>query len=75
MVIVYGSAANNGLMQRVGQTLAAQQAVGVGLTVLASMVVVVVVWNHVRKNYRLAARLVQVGVAGSVLLTFFVRPW
>jgi uncharacterized membrane protein len=75
MVIVYGSAANNGLMQRVGQTLAAQQAVGVGLAVLASMVVVVFVWNHVRTNYRLAARLVQVGVAGSILLTFFVRPW
>jgi uncharacterized membrane protein len=75
MVIVYGSAANNGLMQRVGQTLAAQQAVGVGLAVLASMVVVVFVWNHVRKNYRLAARLVQVGVAGSILIPFFARPW
>jgi uncharacterized membrane protein len=75
MLIVYGSAANSGLMQRVGQTLAAHQAVAVGLTVLVAMLVVVYVWNHVRKNYRVAARVVQMGLAGSVLLTFFVRPW
>ncbi len=75
MLVVYGSAANEGLMQRVGQTLAAHQAVGVALLVLTGMLGLVYAWNYLRKNYYLSARIVQAGLASSLLLSFLVRPW
>lgn len=75
IMIVYGSAANSGLMQRVGQTLAAHHAIGVGVAVLASMLAIVYIWNYLRQNYRLAARVVQAGLTGSILIAFFARPY
>ena len=75
LLIVYGSAANEGLMQKIGQTLAAHQAVLIGLIVLTSMLLLTYVWNYVRKNFRMPARLIQAGLASSLLYTFLTRPW
>ena len=75
LIIVYGSAANGGLMQLVGQTLAAHQAVGVGVLVLVSMVGLTYAWNYIRTHHFIPARLIQVGIASTLLYSFFTRPW
>jgi acyltransferase len=75
LLIVYGSSVNYGLMQRVGQTLAAHQAVLVGMIVLISMLLLTYLWNYLRKNFHISARLVQAGLASSLLYTFLTRPW
>lgn len=75
LLIVYGSAANYGLMQRVGQTLAAHQAVLIGLSVLVLMLMLTYAWNYVRRNFHMPARLIQAGLASSLLYTFLTRPW
>lgn len=75
IVVVYGSAVNNGLMQHVGQSLSAHQAIGTGLIMVAAMVALVHAWNHLRHNYQLSARIVRAGLAGSLLLSFLIRPW
>lgn len=75
LLIVYGSAANYGLMQRIGQTLAAHQAVLIGLAVLTLMLMLTYLWNYVRDNYFVPARLIQAGLASTLLLSFLTRPW
>lgn len=75
LVIVYGSSMNYGLMQRVGQTLQAQQAILVGLLVLLSMLALTYVWNYLRRNFYVPARLLQAGLASSLVYTFLTRPW
>jgi uncharacterized membrane protein len=75
LLIVYGSAANFGLMQHVGQTLAAHQAVLVGLIVLTAMLLFTYAWNYFRKNFHIPARLIQAGLASSLVYTFMTRPW
>ncbi len=75
LLIVYGSSINFGLMQRVGQTLAAHQAIFTGVGVLLLMLIVTYVWNYLSRNFYLSARLVQAGLASSLLYTFLTRPW
>jgi uncharacterized membrane protein len=75
LVVAYGSAANPGLMQLVGQTLAAHHAIGVGVAVLLSMLMLTYFWTYVRKNHLVPARLVQAGLTGTLLYTFVTRPW
>ncbi len=75
LLIVYGSAANYGLMQRIGQTLAAHQAVLIGLAVLTLMLMLTYLWNYVRDNYFVPARLIQAGLASTLLFSFLTRPW
>ena len=75
LLIVYGSAANDGLMQRIGQSLAAQQAVLIGLLVLTSMVLLTYAWNFLRTKYFVPARLIQLGVVSTILYSFLTRPW
>ncbi|MBI5473532.1 MAG: DUF1624 domain-containing protein [Ignavibacteriae bacterium] len=75
LMIVYGSAANYGLMQRIGQTLAAHQAALIGVAVLVSMLMLTYLWNYLRKNYFVPARLIQAGLASTLLYNFLTRPW
>ena len=75
LLIVYGSAANDGLMQRIGQSLAAQQAVLIGLLVLSSMVLLTYAWNFLRTKYFVPARLIQLGLVSTILYSFLTRPW
>ena len=75
LVIVYGSAANKGLAQLVGQTLEAHYAVFTGLAVLACMIGIVYLWHYLRTHHFVPARLIQAGVAGTLLYTFVSRPW
>lgn len=75
LIIAYGSAANPGLMQVIGQTLQGHQAVAVGCAVLCSMVLLTHAWWFLRKHYRVPARLLQAGLASSLLYSFVTRPW
>jgi acyltransferase len=75
LLIVYGSSMNYGLMQRVGQTLAAHQAVLTGIIVLLLMLVLTYGWDYLRRNFKFSVRLVQAGLASSLLYTFLTRPW
>jgi uncharacterized membrane protein len=75
LMIAYGSPVNHGLMQKIGQTLAAHHAVGVGLTVLGAMLLLTYAWQYVRRNYFVPARVLQAGLASTVLYTFFLRAW
>ncbi len=75
LLIVYGSAANDGLMQRIGQSLAAQQAVLIGLLVLASMLLLTYTWNFLRTKYFVPARLIQFGLVTTIIYSFLTRPW
>ncbi len=73
LMIAYGSPVNHGLMQKVGQTLAGHHAVGVGLAVLAAMVLLTYAWQYFRRHHFVPARLLQAGLASTVLYTFFLR--
>lgn len=75
LIIVYGSAANRGLMQNIGQTLAAHQAIVVAVSVLAVMLVLTYAWNYLRKQHFVPARLIQAGLATTLFYMFFTRPF
>lgn len=75
LMIAYGSPVNHGLMQRIGQTLAAHHAVGVGLAVLATMVMLTFAWQYLRRHHFVPTRILQAGLASTVLYTFFLRAW
>lgn len=75
LMIAYGSPINHGLMQKVGQTLAVHHAIGVGLAVLAAMVLLTYVWQYLRDHHFVPTRVLQAGFASSVLYSFFLHPW
>jgi uncharacterized membrane protein len=75
LVAVYGSAANSGLMQIVGQTLAYRDAFIVALIVLLVMIAVVHVWNYLRTHHYFPARFAQIALAGTLLFYFFTKPY
>lgn len=75
LMLVYGSAANNGLYQTVGQTLAAHQSVLVALTVLSTMIALTYVWNYLRKQQFVPTRIIQAGLATTLFYMFFTRPF
>ena len=75
LVMVYGSPANDGLAQVIGQTLAYHQAFAVGVMVLLLMLALVHGWNYLRTHYYMPSRVVQAGFASSLLYLFFTKPW
>ncbi len=75
LVVVYGSAVNSGLMQKVGQTLPPPHAIAVASAVLLSMLLLTYAWNYVRRNHFLSARIIQFGIAATLAYTFLVSPW
>lgn len=75
LVLVYGSAANDGLMQRIGQVLPFQQAFAVGLIVLLAMIALVYIWNYVRDHHLVVLRFAQAIATSTLLFYFFTKPW
>ncbi|HET6272670.1 MAG TPA: heparan-alpha-glucosaminide N-acetyltransferase domain-containing protein [Bacteroidota bacterium] len=75
LILVYGSSANDGLAQIVGQTLAYHQAFVVGALVLFLMIALVHGWNYLRTHHYVPSRVVQAGFASSLLYLFFTKPW
>lgn len=74
MLIAFGSAANKGLAQLVGRELSGLQAVACAATVLACMLLLAHAWGFLRRNHFLPARLIQVGVASTLMYLFLTRP-
>ena len=75
LVLVYGSAANNGLAQVVGQTLVYRDAFIVALLVLVVMVAIVHLWRYLRTYGYFPARFVQAVMAGTLFFYFFTNPY
>ena len=75
LVAVYGSAANNGLMQIVGQTLVYHDAFIIASVLLLVMIGVVHVWNYLRTHHYFPARFAQIALAGTLLFYFFTKPY
>jgi len=75
LIVVYGSAANDGLTQAVGRTLHYPQAFGIALLVLCGMLVVVHAWNYMRAHYSFSSKFVQAAFASTLLFYFFTKPY
>jgi hypothetical protein len=75
LVIVYGSPANPGLMQTVGQVLPVVQALTLAGTVLAGMFLTVRIWQYVRAQHLPVARFAQAATTSMLLFYFITRPW
>ncbi len=75
LVLVYGSAANPGLMQIIGQRLAPPQAVVVALGVLVLMVTTLRSWNALREGHYWKLQILQAGFTSSLLYFFLTKPF
>jgi uncharacterized membrane protein len=75
LVLVYGSPANDGLLQLVGQTLGYHHALGAGVAVLLLMLLIVYGWNYLRSHHYVPVRIAQGLLASTLLYTFVTRPW
>jgi uncharacterized membrane protein len=75
LMVVYGSAANLGLMQVIGKTLPSYEAAGVGIVVLVAMVLLTYLWEYLRMHHVWHSRFVQAGFAGTIVYLFFTNPW
>ncbi len=75
LVIVYGSAANIGLAQIVGRTLPYYAAGAVGIAVLCGMVLLTHTWHYLRTHHEWPSRVVQAGMASTIVYLFFTNPW
>jgi hypothetical protein len=75
LVLVYGSAANLGLMQVIGRTLPYYAAAGVGIVVLSAMVLLTHLWEYLRTYHVPHSRFIQAGFASTIAYYFFTNPW
>jgi acyltransferase len=75
LVLVYGSAANDGLMQIIGQRLNPFFALCVAAGVLLLMLTSVHAWNAVRERHDPHWRVLQAGFTSTILYFFLTRPY
>jgi acyltransferase len=75
LVLVYGSAANSGLMQFIGQRLAPLEALAVACAVLALMVTTLRSWSALRESHYWKLKIAQAGFTSSLLYFFLTKPF
>ncbi len=75
LILVYGSAANRGLGQMLGQTLPFEIAFATGLGVLVLMTVTVYAWRFVSKEYSSSLRVTQYAFVSLLLFLFMTNPY
>lgn len=75
LVLVYGSAANDGLMQTIGQRLSPVYALCVAVGVVLLMLTTVRAWNAVRERHDPHWRVLQAGFTSTLLYFFLTRPY
>jgi len=75
ILMVYGSAANAGLLQLVGQTQTVEVAVGAGFAMLFLMLGLAHGWDYLRSKHFVTSQYFQAGLAGVVLYLFLLRPF
>jgi acyltransferase len=75
LVLVYGSAANAGLMQIIGQRLHPLEALATAVGVLMVMITLVHVRNTLREHHYYPLRLAQAGFTCTLLYFFLTKPY
>lgn len=75
LVLVYGSAANNGFMQIIGQRLNPLEALVTAVGVLMVMITLVHARNTLREHHYYPLRLAQAGFTCSLLYFFLTKPY
>lgn len=75
LIIVYGSAANQGLAQLLGRTSGPAQAAGIGVMVLLAMLGLVHGWNVLRSGRIVPPRVVHLALVSSLLFLFVMNPY
>jgi len=75
LVIVYGSAANRGLGQLLGQSLPFVLAFAIGIGVLVLMISIVYGWRHVSREYSSSLRMTQYAFVSVLLFLFMTNPY
>jgi acyltransferase len=75
LVVVYGSAANAGLMQLVGQRLLVSGALAVAVGVLFTMLLVVHAWRYVKAEHGPRWRMLQAGLTSMLIYFFLTKPY
>jgi surface polysaccharide O-acyltransferase-like enzyme len=75
LVLVYGSAANDGLMQLIGQRLWVTGALAVAVGVLLTMVLLVHAWRYVKREHGTRWRMLQAGLASILIYFFLTKPY
>jgi uncharacterized membrane protein len=75
LLLVYGSAANDGLAQTVGRSLPYHTAFLVGLAMLLLMLSVVHGWTRLRATHAVPTRFLRYGIASTLLYFFVTKPW
>jgi len=75
LVLVYGSVANDGLMQIIGQQLTPPQTLVAAISVLLLMVTTVRSWNALREGHYWKLRIFEAGFSSSMLYFFLTKPF
>ena len=75
LILVYGSAANSGLMQIIGQRLAPLHALVVAIGVLLLVVTTLRSWNALREGHYWKLQILQAGFTSSMLYFFLTKPF
>lgn len=75
LVMVYGSAANDGLMQSIGQRLSVIGSIGVAAGVLLSMVVLVHILQYVKERHPERIRTAGAFAAVMLFYAFLTKPY
>ena len=75
LVLVYGSAANSGLGQMLGQSLPFAVAFATGIGVLLLMIVTVYAWRYVSREYSSSLRMTQYAFVSLLLFLFMTNPY
>jgi peptidoglycan/LPS O-acetylase OafA/YrhL len=75
LILVYGSSANDGLMQLVGQRLDMPAALAVAATVLLAMTAMVHLHAYLKTQYAGRVAAARMFVATAVAYVFLTRPY
>jgi uncharacterized membrane protein len=75
LVIVYGSALNNGLQQYLGGTLTVPQATIAFLIIFFTMCMFAILWNTLRRNHQKKSVVVKFALSAAFILLFIIRPY
>ncbi len=74
LIILYGSAMNEGLQQKIRQNLSVVEASFAFVIIFVLLSVFVYGWNYFKKNYRTAALVTRWSAVGLFFLFFLLRP-
>ncbi len=75
LIILYGSVLNEGLQQRIRQTLSVVEASIVFFMIFIGLSIIVYGWNYFKKNYHTASLITRWSAVGIFIYFFLTRPY